>query len=69
MDGDQFRPHDGVCFVVTGCIYVCASVRRRVDNRGADEGLAFLYGAVRVYPVIGLVKGEPYYRTRGCGLS
>ena len=69
MDGDQFCPLDVVCLIVTGCIYVCGGVRGRVNNRSADEGLAFLYGAVRVYSVIGIVKGGPYYRLRRYVLS
>ena len=64
MEGDQFRPHDGMCLIVTGCIYICGSDRGRVNNRGFDEGLAFLYRAVRVYPFIGIVKGKPYCRLR-----
>ena len=69
MDGDKFRPHDGVCFVVTGCIYVCGGVRGRVNNRSAYEWPARFYGAVRVYSILWVVSGEPYYWLRRHVLS
>ena len=60
------RPRDGVCLILTRCIYVCGSVRGGVNNRSAYEWHAFCYGAVRVYPVIWVVNGEPYCWLRRC---